>query len=123
MQREYKTPLSYLSSLYSDDIQLSQAIKVVGRYGKAKIFEAYYEAKHHESTKQNFTLTTAHSAKGLEFDEVTIAQDLNDSVAPVIAQLDADPESFIDSSQRESLNLYYVAITRCTKSLINAEHI
>lgn len=124
LQLDYKTPLSYIGALYSDDIQLSQAIRTLSKYGKNKIFDTYYEAKKHENTHQNYTLTTAHSAKGLEFDEVEISPDLNDSIAPIVTLKKlSDVPLILSREDIESLNLYYVAVTRCTKSLINAAHL
>lgn len=119
----YKTPLSYLAELYGDDFQLKQAIRVVARFGKSTIFDTYYEAKKHENSKQNLILTTAHSSKGLEFDEVTISNDLNDTIFDIVQAKKNNPDMPILQDQRDALNLYYVATTRALKNLINAVYI
>lgn len=61
---QYKSHLSYLSDLYNDDIALTGAIRIVQQHGRQGIMEAYYEAKKHEGTSHNYTLTTVHSSKG-----------------------------------------------------------
>ena len=123
IKTRFKSPYSYIASLYDDDVQLKQATRIILKHGKAVLFSTYYEAKSHESTNQPYTLTTAHSAKGLEFDEVSISDDLNDSIAPIIELIKSNPDSVILPDQKEALNLYYVAVTRCTKRLNNAVHL
>jgi superfamily I DNA/RNA helicase len=115
----YKSPLSYLKSIYSEDVQISQAISLVLKYTKKGIIDAFNEAKKHESRQQNFILATAHSVKGLEFDEVVIAEDLNEMVKSMIEN-EVDPSS---SAYIDAMNLYYVACTRCLKSLVNASYL
>ena len=94
------------------------------KYGKSEIFNAYAEAKNHEDKKHDITLLTAHSSKGLEFDEVTLAADMNYSVDMVIERLGVNPYTSITTNptDRETLNLYYVAMTRALVSLNNAVH-
>ena len=110
----YKSPISYIGSLYDEDQQLLQAIKLVNRYSKAVIFKTYEIAKKYEKSKQDFVLCTAHSSKGLEFDEVVIANDLNDSIADIVGKTN------LDADELEALNLYYVSCTRASKALHNA---
>lgn len=120
----YKTPLAYLSHLYPEDFALQQAIRLIGRHGKPSIMNAYHEARKHERINQSLLLMTAHSSKGLEVDEVTIAPDLNDSISDIINRVQAgtDPET-LSLDELESLRLYYVAVTRCSVKLNNAIHI
>lgn len=120
LQKVHSSALNYISSLYDDDLPLVNAIRVVQQHGRQGITEAYFEAKKHERTKYNYTLTTAHSSKGLEFDEVTLADDLNNSVAEIATFLDANPDVEPLPEQREALNLYYVSCTRALKYLNNA---
>jgi superfamily I DNA/RNA helicase len=117
------TLLSYIKSKYEEDLSLLQAINLINKHGRSTIFDAYAEAKHHENKKQNFMLLTAHSSKGLEFDEVILAPDMNTSVESVIEALKEDPSKPLDTFQKEALNLYYVAVTRALVSLRNAVHI
>jgi superfamily I DNA/RNA helicase len=120
-----------------EDYELRSAIKVVKEYGE-NIFEFQkISSKFYEAWKNRFNngfidrideilfLTTAHTAKGLEWDRVTIADDFTD-FADLI--LDCNVES-LEQFQKEVLsvkthelidefNLFYVAITRAKKSLV-----
>lgn len=121
LKRTFKTALRYIQKLYTDDDILQQTIALINRYGSKTIIECYEECKRHARISQTYTLGTAHSTKGLEFDEVTIADDMNTNTAKAIAKLDEidiyDSLDFI----RTELNLYYVACSRAKKSLINAD--
>lgn len=125
IQKKYRSPFSYIAELYTEDMQLSLAANIINRYGKKVIFDTYYEAKRHENSKQAFLLVTAHSSKGLEFDEVIIADDLNDSIVDILNRLELNPGLVgnLDLQDTEALNLYYVATTRCLKRLNNATHL
>ena len=125
LRNEYKTVLSYLQSLHDEDMQLSQAIKLINRYGKPKIMETYKKAYGHQNSNQSYLLTTAHSSKGLEFDEVTIANDLNDTIAEVALAIKSKLITIdqIEPLEKDALNLYYVAVTRAAKILNNAIHL
>lgn len=68
-------------------------------------------------------LLTAHSSKGLEFDQVVLAPDMNASIDAAKAQVLEDPETVLSAQDRESLNLYYVACTRALVKLTNANHL
>lgn len=115
--------LVYLKNLYSNDFALLQSINLVIKYGKSQIFNAYNEAKHHENTFQNLMLMTAHSSKGLEFDEVILSTDMNSSIETIILDLKNDPKKLLSSQEKEALNLYYVACTRALVSLRNANYL
>lgn len=124
LRDQYKSPLFYLSSIYDDDMQLTQAVRLVTKHKKQTIIEASRIAKNHQNVQQNYTLATCHSCKGSEFDEVTIADDLNDSIDDIITNVNSGRDiSSLSDSDIESLNLYYVAITRAAKQLNNARHI
>jgi superfamily I DNA/RNA helicase len=116
---------SYLRDKYEEDLSLLQALNLITKYGKAKIFEAYAEAKKHENStrKHNFLLLTAHSCKGLEIDEVMFAPEMNTSIDGIIELLKNSPDISLTVSEREALNLYYVAATRSLVRLINATHL
>ena len=106
------------------------AIKLVEKYGSR--IPAFY-AKAQGCTVCDFatgnhtiTLTTAHSAKGLEFDEVALLGDFN-NLAEIQDQLKAlirtsapagDIKSTIQSLYEET-NLYYVATTRAKSVLFD----
>ena len=106
------------------------AIKLVEKYGSR--IPAFY-AKAQGCTVCDFatgnhtvTLTTAHSAKGLEFDEVALLGDFN-YLAEIQKQLKeliqtAAPASEIKSTMQtlyEETNLYYVATTRARSVLFD----
>ena len=71
----------------------------------------------------------------LEFDEVTLSDDMNDSINDVLDRINnpliydpalgrmIDRSGKPDTSELESLNLYYVSVTRSAKRLYNAKHI
>lgn len=119
----YASVLGYLKAKYPEDLALNQAINLVIKYSKSGIFDAYAEAKNHENKKQDFMLLTAHSSKGLEFDEVILATDMNNSLEPIITSLKEDPKKQLSTTEKESLNLYYVACTRALIRLRNATHL
>jgi F-box protein 18 (helicase) len=119
----YNSVLLYLRNKYADDLGLVQAINLVTKHGKSGIFEAYAEAKNHENKKQDFMLLTAHSSKGLEFDEVILAPDMNTSIEIPLENLKQNSGYILSTSEKESLNLYYVACTRALVRLRNATHL
>jgi len=123
LQREYKTVLRYIAKVHEDDFTLQQAVRLIGMHGVPAIMQAYKEARNHERSDQSYILTTAHSCKGLEFDEVTIASDLNESISKPLALLKTDPCTMLQPNELESLNLYYVACTRAAKALNNAQYL
>lgn len=120
LQRGFKSPLRYIQAIYKNDDILQQTISLINRYGRQSIIDCYEECKRHSRTNQSYILGTAHSTKGLEFDEVTIADDLNLYTSKAICKLDEiaiyESLDFI----RTELNLYYVACSRAKKNLINA---
>ena len=119
----HKSLLGYLKDKHSDDIQLQTVIGLVLKYGPKAIIECSIEAKRHEASDQTYLLGTAHSMKGLEFDEVEIADDLNKSTASVLLALSSKTVEDLTVSERSELNLYYVACSRAKQSLLNAEFI
>ena len=56
----------------------------------------------------------------LEFDEVTIASDLNDMVADITNDIRTNPDKVLSVAERNELNLYYVSCSRAKKVLNNA---
>lgn len=106
---------AYLSQLHDHDAALKGAMHLVLNFGKSAIMEAFEDARSHEKTKTNLTLLTAHSSKGLEFDEVFIADDLNDAVAAVV-----ESNNFTSEENLAELRLYYVACSRARVALHNA---
>ncbi|MEA3513065.1 MAG: AAA family ATPase, partial [Campylobacterota bacterium] len=120
-----------------EDYELKSALKVAREY-KEKIFEfedtamKFYKAW--ENRKNNgferrieeiLFLTTAHTAKGLEWDSVTVADDFTD-FADLIVDFGCDSlkefkkeQEFISNQELlDEFNLFYVAITRAKKNII-----
>lgn len=123
VKTQYPSLMGYIKHKHSEDLSLMQAVNLIGKHGKKGLFDAYEEAKNHAYEKQDFTLLTAHSSKGLEFDEVIIAPDMNSSIEELILNLLVEKNRELTTIERESLNLYYVAVTRALVSLRNAAHL
>jgi hypothetical protein len=120
-----------------EDFELKSALKVAKEY-KEKIFEFQEVAKKFYDAWKNrvnngfekrideiLFLTTAHTAKGLEWDRVTIADDFTD-FADLIVDFGCDSLEEFNQEQKflpnqellDEFNLFYVAITRAKKSLV-----
>lgn len=124
IRSQFASPLSYIGHVHKEDFQLQQAIRLVARHGKPTIMQAYQEAKKHERSNQSYILATAHSCKGLEADEVYIADDMNESISDILIQLSLGRAlDSLTTTEQESLNLYYVAISRAAVQLHNATHL
>lgn len=123
LREEFRTPRSYIASLYSQDPAMKSALGIVEKYTPQEIYGAYNNAKEHELQKNHITtLSTCHSMKGLEFSTVYICNDLNESVTKTIEKYGNDPKKY-DDSQLETMRLYYVAVSRCINKLENAHYI
>lgn len=123
LQDRYKTLLLYLKDLHEGDLALQQAISLIFQYGKADIINCYEVSKQHEKRQQNYMIGTVHSCKGLEFDFVELADDMNISVTNIITALKLNPDYELLPEERAELNLYYVAASRAKKELKNAKFI
>ena len=64
LRDSHASPLTYLASLFSEDVQLVQAVRLITKHKKTGIFEAYKEASNHERYDHNLMLLTGHSSKG-----------------------------------------------------------
>jgi len=114
----YYNMLKYIKNKYKDNIKLSQALNIVIKNKKENIADlcklAKKQEKKNETIECKYTICTAHSSKGLEFSNVFISDDLNDSVKSSI-----EHDGF-SKEHKELLNLYYVACTRASIKLDNA---
>lgn len=114
----------YLKEKYDDNVPLQSAITLVQNHGRKAIMECFEEAKKHEKMVTNYTLCSAHSSKGLEFDEVEIGNDLNKAVENIITSiLNLGSTDHLNEIEKAELNLYYVACTRSKKVLRNASYL
>ena len=117
---KFKSPLSYVASECSKDIQISSAVRLVLKYSNKVLFATYAEAKHHENTNYDLTLATAHSVKGLEMDQVVIDGSMNHHLTGIMSCVASGELSVEDQLYKDAVNLYYVACSRAKKSLLNA---
>ncbi len=126
----------------ADDQELRMAVKILEKYDNqewtskgfpyGKKIRALYEKaqenyKHNGSS--NVTLSSAHSAKGLEFDQVTLCGDFPNLIDIITKLMEKDlvetPEDFFHGKKneiaaaREEVNLYYVATTRAKYELFD----
>ena len=104
--RNYPNELLYIRDKLSQDNEVAIACRVVMK-SKSKTINAIAKYVRAASAfEPEVVLTTAHSSKGMTFDEVTISTDFN--------------ERMKDDPSDELFRLYYVAVTRCRVSLKNA---
>ena len=123
LRMEYKSLFAYLREIHSDDLTLVKTITLIQRYGKSTIISCYEEARKHEKSCQSLTLGTSHSMKGLEMDQVELADDLNEAIIDAINIRTISPSQPLSPMLEAELYLYYVACSRARKSLINATHL
>jgi superfamily I DNA/RNA helicase len=121
--------LKYIEEAVEDDIEFLSAIKVAKTTNLEKIYQI---AKENYQKNSNIYLTTAHTSKGLEFDEVKVCDDFlcYKSIAmwfleneilnkPDIGYLEYFKLNCKEQKYIDELNLYYVAITRAKSKLID----
>ena len=120
-----------------DDYELKSALKMAKEY-KEKVFEfkeisdKFYVAWKNKNingfdkrVNEILFLTTAHTAKGLEWDKVTIADDFTD-FADLIVDFGCDDLKEFQEEQNhlpnqeliDEFNLFYVAVTRAKKIIV-----
>lgn len=103
----------------TNDTELKYSIFVLNQYGK-NIAHLYTKAKKLYQNKNGTMLMTTHTAKGLEFDRVTIEDDFSniyEQHSKIYTQGRISPIAL--QKFYEEINLYYVAITRTKKQLID----
>jgi len=123
LKEQFPTLFSYLIDVHSSDKQLVNTIRLVSKWTANRIVSCYKSAKSHVKAKTNYYLGTAHSMKGLEADEVTIAPDLNEAILDAVLFAEMSPDKPMPEEHITELNLYYVATSRARKKLINAAHL
>jgi len=120
-----------------DDYELKSAVRIAKEY-KEEIFkfkeiaDKFYSAWKNKAfngfekrVKEILFLTTAHTAKGLEWDKVTVADDFTDFADIIVdfgcsALQEFREEQHILPNQEliDEFNLFYVSITRAKKVLV-----
>ena len=125
LQRKYDTVNKYVARMLSDDDEVQRALKVVYKHGPKDLNELATYVRGFSKTDTNLTLTTAHSSKGLEWHEVEIAPDLNETITKALVKImDAklSHNHRLVKEQEGELMLYYVAISRAMVKLTNAKY-
>ncbi|MDO6435142.1 3'-5' exonuclease [Flavitalea sp. BT771] len=110
---------------HTGDAQLRMLVEVVKEYGKKipgyikKLKECHLD--HDQKDKADMIFSTVHRCKGMEYDEVTLADDF---ITEAKVQ-DASSADEGDGTSRlyEEINLLYVAITRAKSVLYVPQHI
>lgn len=125
LQRSFKSHLDYIKETHSYDSGLVNTINSIYRYGTAKIISTYTEARNHEKLNQAYMLGTSHAVKGLESDQVELADDMNLAILEIKLAIDSGKQTIEDLTEEEltEIRLYYVACSRAKKKLINAVHL
>lgn len=126
LQQRFGNPLRYIGAKHEEDMAIQSAIALIGRHSFKILYDVYNAAKAHEAAHKvhHITLTTAHSSKGLEYDEVTILGDLNEAFTRAEEAANEDPGD-IEATLvfEDEIKLYYVACSRARIKLNNAGHL
>lgn len=111
---DFKELRKYIEEI--GDVELAQAIKLLGDFQGIEVskIQTLAEELYTNKSAKN-TITNAHQSKGLEFDEVILGGDFFDLYEK---QLRVESQKEWEKFQQE-LNLFYVAITRAKKRLID----
>lgn len=120
----YKNLYSYITEVNKGDPEIAAAMALISKFGKDLIKSTYENALKHEndSKRHLMTLTTAHSSKGLEFDEVILTDDMDEALDKILNDENVI-QNGLTESHREEFRLYYVAASRCKFKLHNAKYI
>lgn len=113
-QRKHRTYFKFLLAELDDD-EISNAVKLLQRLSSEGInlFNLYKAAKEAKPDK-NYTISTVFTSKGLEFETVYIADDLNTKFNSACCGDLPDEEALT------IMRCYYVACSRCGVNLQNA---
>ena len=120
-----------------EDYELKSALKIAKEYKDEihnfkiyadKFYKAWANKEQNGFNKrvdEILFLTTAHTAKGLEWDRVTIADDFTDFAELIVdfgcdslEQFQAEQSHLPNQELLDEFNLFYVAITRAKKEII-----
>ena len=112
LQIEYKSHYSYLVSALINDIQLKTAIALLRAHGAERIISTYNSVRNLPKRRTAITLATVHVAKGREWDEVYIEDDMNNCIKNIIG-------NDLNDNALTELRLAYVACTRGRIQLSN----
>lgn len=118
-QDYYKRYFEYIYYVV-DDGNINHMIDIIRNFYKRdiNIYNIYNTAKKMIDYDADITLSTAHSFKGLEADTVFMEHDLDESLYSAIKDISIEnsiPDLYkfgLTKAQKETLNLYYVALSR-----------
>ena len=107
--------LQYLRD-YIDDQETKSAVTLLTSLQRKNInlFDLYNQAKEAEDDF-DYTIATVYTSKGLEFEDVYIADDLNARVRKI-----RDDGGIQTHDDLVAFRCYYVAVSRCGENLLNA---
>lgn len=113
-QSKHKTYFKFLLAEVNDE-EINNAVKLLQRLSSEGInlFSLYKEAKEAKPDK-NYTISTVFTSKGLEFETVYIADDLNTRFEAACRGDLSDEEAIT------TMRCYYVAASRCGVNLQNS---
>jgi len=99
-----------------DDVEIQNAVRLLMSFGKRNInlFDIYKRAKDTKSDP-SYTIATVFTSKGLEYETVTIADDLNTKITSI-----RDNGGIKDEEDLVAYRCYYVACSRAGRNLYNA---
>lgn len=128
VKQDYKGYYNYIIDTTKNEL-LTYTISVLCDFSAKHInvYKLKLEALKHIKNKTNTTITTAHAFKGLEASTVYIADDLNRSVEKIhnkYKRINGNTNialirDILSIEEKETLNLYYVALSRAKNTLIN----
>ena len=116
LMSKYSSFYIYLQKIYKHDIALISTIRLVMTVSFGTIMELYIYCKGMKKDK-SIVLATAHSVKGVEYDNVYIEDDINKGVSKVLT----GKSTLEEQEQRTELPLAYVACSRAKFKLDNCE--
>ena len=118
LQHEFKHFFLYFEHIFSYDISLLATIRLLRKHGFTRILDTYKRVKQMPRRLSPVTLSTAFTAKGREWDQVTIEPDLNKVILRILEKGGPD-----NTEELTELRLGYVAATRARLQLLNCEYL
>lgn len=110
---------TYLLNCDEVDPATVSAIKLVLKFGKESIIEAYEQAETHKKQACDLQLMTAHSSKGTTRDIIELDPDMDEALKEALSPKFKGTEE----DRRSELCLYFVAITRHRHELIGGDYL
>ena len=115
-----KSKLEFIAEYTEEHPTIAAAISIIGRYKSDTIIETATIAESHIRSNSNYILSSIHTSKGLTYDEVTMAPDVNKAISKIMDQL-THPSYTLTKEDKAELYLYYVSASRA-RHRINGAH-